>query len=245
MGGGGGVQGSSPHTRGAPERCRAGRDPGRIIPAYAGSTIRTAAGWLGSADHPRIRGEHRSATSTTGSASPDHPRIRGEHYLSEFESDFQGGSSPHTRGARREELQETLVWRIIPAYAGSTPAAARRWRLPADHPRIRGEHLNERAARQRRKGSSPHTRGALRQQHLPCPGCRIIPAYAGSTAAAHHILPLDSRIIPAYAGSTCRGVGFACCRGDHPRIRGEHRKMRAMAGNLKGSSPHTRGAPKL
>ena len=52
-----------------------------------------------------------------------------------------------------------------------------------DHPRIRGEHRNEAMARTGMNGSSPHTRGA----HLMVAGDgilrRIIPAYAGSTAA--------------------------------------------------------------
>ena len=32
----------------------------------------------------------------------DHPRIRGEHYLPKEADIFEGGSSPHTRGARRQ-----------------------------------------------------------------------------------------------------------------------------------------------
>ena len=51
--------GSSPHTRGA--RAPTGRPPapGRIIPAYAGSTRGRAWRDRGCGDHPRIRGEHR------------------------------------------------------------------------------------------------------------------------------------------------------------------------------------------
>ena len=91
-----------------------------------------------------------------------------------------------------------------------------------DHPRIRGEHLNERAARQRRKGSSPHTRGARRRVAPRAHGVWIIPAYAGSTTmracsarsgagSSPHTRgarieyqggDMYARIIPAYAGST-------------------------------------------
>ena len=71
--------GSSPHTRGAPPPIRHPSAPSRIIPAYAGST-------LGRRRHQDRR--------------PDHPRIRGEHPSSEFETYHDGGSSPHTRGAR-------------------------------------------------------------------------------------------------------------------------------------------------
>ena len=93
------VRGSSPHTRGAPEPAEAALLRRGIIPAYAGSTIRSAGckrlGW----DHPRIRGEHSAllraslprpgiipayAGSTFSSCRRglrprDHPRIRGEH----------------------------------------------------------------------------------------------------------------------------------------------------------------------
>ena len=54
-------EGSSPHTRGAPEDTVAGDHAIGIIPAYAGSTSRSGAGARRRADHPRIRGEHRIA----------------------------------------------------------------------------------------------------------------------------------------------------------------------------------------
>ena len=92
-------QGSSPHTRGAPSTCRFWRRRSRIIPAYAGSTGSTcsAGRWL--ADHPRIRGEHSGLVG--GRAA-------------------RWGSSPHTRGAPAGLPRGTRLWRIIPAYAGST-----------------------------------------------------------------------------------------------------------------------------
>ena len=71
------------------------------------------------------------------------------------------------------------------------------------------------------RGSSPHTRGA------PDGGARerrrlgIIPAYAGSTRVANP-----------------PGAFFE----DHPRIRGEHRKIQSPIKLMMGSSPHTRGA---
>ena len=70
-------------------------------------------------------------------------------------------------------------------------------------------------------GSSPHTRGARRR-------CR----HRRTTG----------RIIPAYAGSTRRRCRWPPAGRDHPRIRGEHRKV--LGDNLRvyGSSPHTRGA---
>ena len=93
--------GSSPHTRGAPRRPRQGHRRGRIIPAYAGSTLR--------GDHP-IRQPW------------DHPRIRGEHAPAPPGAGAGLGSSPHTRGAPRGVAGIPVDPRIIPAYAGSTRA---------------------------------------------------------------------------------------------------------------------------
>ena len=90
-----------------------------------------------------------------------------------------------------------------------------------DHPRIRGEHSARRPPAPRSPGSSPHTRGALRQRALVFPSLRIIPAYAGSTVAQ-----IPGKIVKA----------------DHPRIRGEHWIVPSSSMCRLGSSPHTRGA---
>ena len=71
------------------------------------------------------------------------------------------------------------------------------------------------------EGSSPHTRGAR-------------------SSMAYCIL--RSGIIPAYAGSTRLWRPCRRRRGDHPRIRGEHRKYQQDKAWRSGSSPHTRGA---
>ena len=214
--------GSSPHTRGA--RAAAGRSGGigGIIPAYAGSTT-----VLGRVLDPR----------------KDHPRIRGEHLVRAPAADEATGSSPHTRGARLIASWWAFRSGIIPAYAGSTRA----WLGPVgsqtDHPRIRGEHVDDSWVTGAAAGSSPHTRGALKQLIGPGNSARIIPAYAGSTI-------LTLRVVEAMR--------------DHPRIRGEHEEtpivpalaqgiIPAYAGSTtlvqfllyrtRRSSPHTRGAP--
>ena len=71
------------------------------------------------------------------------------------------------------------------------------------------------------KGSSPHTRGARVGRFLADEDAGIIPAYAGSTAAAPPV-PTIYR--------------------DHPRIRGEHDVYDMVTARGRGSSPHTRGA---
>ena len=254
--------GSSPHTRGARRGSSIAAAGLRIIPAYAGSTTCQSFPFHRMADHPRIRGEHaatkdpgsrvagssphtRGARTTSrthpmalriipayagstrrrpgrGPASPDHPRIRGEHKDPGSRVAFFEGSSPHTRGALCVRGCLFPGRRIIPAYAGST------WLLRcccpgrADHPRIRGEHPLPPFRGAGIVGSSPHTRGAPTPMRWDSCSRGIIPAYAGSTT------------------SPCRG---RICRGDHPRIRGEHTYMPEAGFPVAGSSPHTRGAP--
>ena len=235
---------------------------GRIIPAYAGSTARPRSIVVGSADHPRIRGEH---LVTIGSSM------------------LPSGSSPHTRGARDLRRSRALLPGIIPAYAGSTAPEAAGQDRKRDHPRIRGEHVTPLPGETLACGSSPHTRGAPRQASRRRRQQRIIPAYAGSTSAskpsappatdhprirgehstssgpfqevsgssphtrgARHADPRRDarmRIIPAYAGSTQATLRRRHSRPDHPRIRGEHVWKPAETPKAAGSSPHTRGAP--
>ena len=175
-----GLLGSSPHTRGARRRRPHPNVDRRIIPAYAGSTRTYAAGEPLARDHPRIRGEHEK----TRHPPPQTP-----------------GSSPHTRGARRQCGLYDEIPRIIPAYAGSTSRNGAVASIAADHPRIRGEHAPLMATCRSSPGSSPHTRGA-----------QILAA----------VRRWPSGIIPAYAGSTATGPTRARTARDHPRIRGEH-----------------------
>ena len=111
--------GSSPHTRGAQYFPQGGCQAIRIIPAYAGSTIRA-----------RWRTGRRW----------DHPRIRGEHPGDEVTVRELAGSSPHTRGAPGWFHLHARSRRIIPAYAGSTSGPPPAGSARQDHPRIRGEH---------------------------------------------------------------------------------------------------------
>ena len=152
--------GSSPHTRGAQGMLQHAVGHRRIIPAYAGSTCCSLEAASTAWDHPRIRGEH------SGVGVPARGPI---------------GSSPHTRGARGMVSSRGWGRRIIPAYAGSTPASPRGSGTNPDHPRIRGEHAIYGEAVHYSPGSSPHTRGAhhARPRHHGRRG--IIPAYAGST----------------------------------------------------------------
>ena len=193
--------GSSPHTRGALVCHDMPLGPVRIIPAYAGSTSRK---------------------SPERSSRRDHPRIRGEHSYPAWTSRLEGGSSPHTRGARVSATPPGSSARIIPAYAGSTDPRLRARISEPDHPRIRGEHFQLGGGVVVACGSSPHTRGAHAFDESPDDFLGIIPAYAGSTRHWQ---------LRRHAGT------------DHPRIRGEHILPRPARSPGSGSSPHTRGAP--
>ena len=94
------VMGSSPHTRGALNTAFTGMGALGIIPAYAGSTRKRERLLSMIWDHPRIRGEHNN----------------GVYYFHNL-----AGSSPHTRGAPGITGSTITAFRIIPAYAGSTP----------------------------------------------------------------------------------------------------------------------------
>ena len=96
--------GSSPRMRGALHATRLRATNHRIIPAYAGSTLRI---W------------------TRGKSYRDHPRVCGEHGCIDDYCINEMGSSPRMRGALIRAAKENGPGGIIPAYAGSTEQVAR------------------------------------------------------------------------------------------------------------------------
>ena len=152
--------GSSPLTRGAPNRLSQRRQRQRLIPAHAGST--------------RIR--HRGFHQRTA-----HPRSRGEHILAVRLASELGGSSPLTRGARISRRKSPPLRRLIPAHAGSTRRRCTSSGVHAAHPRSRGEHSRACARGDPEGGSSPLTRGAQPSLRSRRSRRRLIPAHAGST----------------------------------------------------------------
>ena len=172
------------------------------------------------------------------------------------------GIIPAYAGSTLRISRTPCLGRIIPAYAGSTP-----WRCPGvdfawDHPRIRGEHWIGRCRVRAIRGSSPHTRGALRLlgrspgRHPDHPRIRGEHRYyagqiGGVAGSSPHTRGARNgrnrrapgqRIIPAYAGSTRAWLGPVGSQTDHPRIRGEHPTFAPPIDTNAGSSPHTRGA---
>ena len=154
------------------------------------------------------------------------------------------------------------MFRIIPAYAGSTSASTTSDSSISDHPRIRGEHGPPMPVSSASNGSSPHTRGALPAFDVPVDFGGIIPAYAGSTSTHFFLfwsysdhprirgehranLPVESADCGSspHTRGARRGWCLFCSRtGDHPRIRGEHFLLGVPDSVSEGSSPHTRGA---
>ena len=232
-----------------------------IIPACAGSTVKSKTYRRQERDHPRMCGEHRRR------APRPHP---------------QTGSSPHVRGAPFWQMSMHFATGIIPACAGSTPHQSSTAYAAWDHPRMCGEHFFLQVGDAAFQGSSPHVRGA--QSNCDWGACNygIIPACAGSTKAltnapphtrdhprmcgehldavrttqtpmgsSPHVRGAQGRdafgppvrgIIPACAGSTRCGHMITSQNRDHPRMCGEHLSSFSFSYPASGSSPHVRGA---
>ena len=152
--------GSSPLTRGKPAGPRRPRAGLGLIPAHAGKTLAPVTSMIGSAAHPRSRGENVPARDARG------------HGL---------GSSPLTRGKPHHLGSDVRDTGLIPAHAGKTVLRAFGAGACAAHPRSRGENVLMVSSQFFALGSSPLTRGK-RRAHMPqlC-DTRLIPAHAGKT----------------------------------------------------------------
>ena len=146
--------------RGAPLRVMTLSTVQGIIPADAGSTVRSCG---------------------PATVWEDHPRGCGEHLISNCSRNATRGSSPRMRGAPSAPAVEAATIRIIPADAGSTTRTSGRTGRRWDHPRGCGEHCDGWVASDRLEGSSPRMRGAQESPTIPVIFSRIIPADAGST----------------------------------------------------------------
>ena len=132
--------GSPPHTRGTRRFFASQAGMCGITPAYTGNTFSLLLSIHAPEDHPRIHGEHNKAQATKNN------RL---------------GSPPHTRGTLGWLIRCGRITRITPAYTGNTSLYVVLIGRKRDHPRIHGEHLNERLSLKAILGSPPHTRGTL------------------------------------------------------------------------------------
>ena len=191
--------GSSPLTRGKPVP-----GPGvvlrvRLIPAHAGKTFAMP----------------RQPWPVTA-----HPRSRGENIVSAIWAKMFAGSSPLTRGKRRDQVTPHTGSGLIPAHAGKTGDDAGKHERAGAHPRSRGEnHIATYLARYS-GGSSPLTRGKPDSM-------RAVPGIW--------------RLIPAHAGKTVQGSDPFPPSAAHPRSRGENTRASGASPQSAGSSPLTRG----
>ena len=113
------AHGSSPLTRGKPDRVAHLPHRVGLIPAHAGKT-------------PTPRSARSSATA--------HPRSRGENAPTVRRGPPGTGSSPLTRGKRTRNTVDLQAAGLIPAHAGKTSSPVRRSSLGRAHPRSRGEN---------------------------------------------------------------------------------------------------------
>ena len=170
--------GSSPLTRGKPERRLYRAKRRRLIPAHAGKTTFQTCPLLSSGAHPRSRGENRA-----GNRNPV----------------METGSSPLTRGKLYADAVGPTGTRLIPAHAGKTRVLEPHPVGCQAHPRSRGENKMQSRELTTDAGSSPLTRGKLRAAGKPGIRRRLIPAHAGKTRA-HPCGPARKRAHPRSRG---------------------------------------------
>ena len=132
---------------------------------------------------------------------------------------------PRSRGEYAPSRQRNTgeQW-IIPALAGNTFGCATVTPLTGDHPRSRGEYCDFSLLCIDGLGSSPLSRG-IRDTY------------------DYHAVRLG--IIPALAGNTYMAGFLSVWFGDHPRSRGEYRAVTIRVRRGSGSSPLSRGIPRL
>ena len=176
----GAFAGSPPHARGR-RPCRWTLPSSRrITPACAGKTTATPCTERRQADHPRMRGEDGDCSSTIRRAYRITPACAGKTEACTCPI-LCVGSPPHARGRRLMRPDDTLIYRITPACAGKTRLPKERVMKYKDHPRMRGEDLEQGKKTRLSDGSPPHARGRLRTDTAKLDELRITPACAGKT----------------------------------------------------------------
>ena len=134
------------------------------------------------------------------------------------------GSSPLTRGKLQRRPNQRPGHGLIPAHAGKTIT---RWGVmlaASAHPRSRGENEHGDGRSVPPLGSSPLTRGKRGKDERQVLARGLIPAHAGKTP----VHCVQCRLATA-----------------HPRSRGENGLPELHGGHGEGSSPLTRGKPRV
>ena len=192
-------QGSSPRGRGIPPIPVPHVTSRRLIPAWAGNTVRTV--WV---------------CGFPGA----HPRVGGEYGVVGCVPVGCGGSSPRGRGILFLIDSQSLLGGLIPAWAGNTLRCAPMTVMGTAHPRVGGEYSRWSVTISTERGSSPRGRGIRGKRLIVIERIRLIPAWAGNTAAHSW---------------SCSGVRA------HPRVGGEYDGKEGQFEGVAGSSPRGRG----
>ena len=153
-------KGSSPLTRGKPSRAVSTGGIRGLIPTHAGKTPRHAA---------------------TAPCAWAHPHSRGENWISGAQLRGSEGSSPLTRGKRRDLPVRLAEDGLIPTHAGKTVRRSRARRPCRAHPHSHGENDIIIDGTLDNVGSSPLTRGKLLTPGRAAMGHGLIPTHAGKT----------------------------------------------------------------
>ena len=133
---------------------------GRITPAHAGKTSKSA---------------------LTGCSPPDHPRACGENHSPLPCEPELLGSPPRVRGKLGHIARDSVCDGITPACAGKTQSVMWRRRAKRDHPRVCGENRPSPSQGARLEGSPPRVRGKRTLLAHTAARCGITPACAGKT----------------------------------------------------------------
>ena len=152
--------GSSPLTRGKPKPLMSLITHPGLIPAHAGKTSGPSKRVIRPWAHPRSRGENTRRPPATPTSL---------------------GSSPLTRGKPAALGHYLDAGGLIPAHAGKTAKPSSDSTSWGAHPRSRGENWPSIQSSATVSGSSPLTRGKLRDSTRERLAQRLIPAHAGKT----------------------------------------------------------------
>ena len=182
-----------------------------------------------------------------------------------YDVDWFQGSSPLTRGKHGRRSGADAAARLIPAHAGKTVSRREQSTYAEAHPRSRGENLGGAAAvgfarwlipahagktaravsAARTVGAHPRSRGENRLDPITAAS---VEGSSPLTRGKHPPRPRAARrrgLIPAHAGKTST-FGLPCCAfRAHPRSRGENPRSHIEQSGTVGSSPLTRGKPRL
>ena len=193
-------EGSSPLTRGKPERRRRVLRPPGLIPAHAGKT------WFFLPYSPRVKA---------------HPRSRGENKRVASRYSTPRGSSPLTRGKLLADSVRKKIKGLIPAHAGKTVEATYESVTERAHPRSRGENASACARGGGFAGSSPLTRGKRLLSGSRISEHGLIPAHAGKTGLVSKMLRLRAAHPRSRGENTTWSVPIRPNVGSSPLTRGK------------------------